>query len=184
MTLKRWTVAAAPVLLPPCAAHAATEANFTAGTWGIWRSSALQHRTPRSGQRQSISAKASCRVRFPWKCGTWWHYADRSCSGCPILCRRATRRSAFVKWAHASPDRMPASSTRRAVPVSERALPMPALGSEADLDRGDPRCRGRAQGARRRHVRAARQIDRRDAREPRGDEPARLRLPVMLGVRH
>ena len=32
MTLKRWTVAEAPVLLPPCAAHAATEANFTAGT--------------------------------------------------------------------------------------------------------------------------------------------------------
>ena len=34
MTLKRWTVAAAPVLLPPCAAHAATEANITAGTVG------------------------------------------------------------------------------------------------------------------------------------------------------
>jgi len=34
MTLKRWTVAAAPVLLPPCAAHAANEANFTAGTVG------------------------------------------------------------------------------------------------------------------------------------------------------
>jgi cobalamin-dependent methionine synthase I len=30
---------------------------------------------------------------------------------------------------------MPAPSTRRAVPVSERALPIPARGSEADLDR-------------------------------------------------
>ena len=39
-------------------------------------------------------------------------------------------------------------------------------------DRRDPRSRPRAPGARDRHVGAAGQIDRGDAREPRGDEPA------------
>ena len=39
MTLKGWAIAAGMVLLPPCAAHAATEANFAAGAlikplWG------------------------------------------------------------------------------------------------------------------------------------------------------
>ncbi len=44
-------------------------------------------------------------------------------------------------------------------------------------DRCDPRRRSGAQGGCRRHVGAARQIDRRDAREPRGDEPARDQPP-------
>ena len=135
MTLKRWTVAAAPVLLPPCAAHAANEANFTAGTVGNLEELCTATPDTAIGTAAVNFCEGFAQGCFPWKCRTSRHSTDRSCSGCPILCRRATRRSAFVKWARASPDRMPAPSTRRAVPVSERALPMPALGSEADLDR-------------------------------------------------
>jgi hypothetical protein len=112
MTLKGWTVAAAPVLLPPCAAHAATEANFTAGTTG----DLVELCTATPDTAIGTAAVNFC-VGFAQGAVSVGMQNLATFRGPKLFCMpnplptRNEALSEFVKWARASPDSMSASST-------------------------------------------------------------------------
>jgi hypothetical protein len=112
MTLKGWTVAAALVLLPPCAAHAATEANFAAGTTGdlIELCTATPDTAIGTAAVNFCEGFAQGAVSVEMQNLAAFRGPKLFCMPNPLPSRNEAL-SEFVKWARMSPDRMSASST-------------------------------------------------------------------------
>jgi Rap1a immunity proteins len=110
--LKGWTVAAALILLSPCAAFAATEANFAAGTTGDLGE--LCTATPDTAIGTAAvnfcEGFAEGAVSVEMQNLAAFGGPKPFCMPNPLPTRNEAL-SEFVKWARASPDRMSASST-------------------------------------------------------------------------
>ena len=111
MTLKRWTVAAAPVLLPPCAAHA-NEANFTAGTVGNLEELCTATPDTAIGTAEVNFCEGFAQGAFSVEMQNLAAFRGPKlfCMPNPLPSRNEAL-SEFVNWARVSPDRMAATST-------------------------------------------------------------------------
>lgn len=112
MTLSKWTVAAAMVLLSPCAAQAATEANFGAGTTAdlVELCSATPDNAIGTAAVNFCEGFAQGAVLVEMQNLAAFRGPKLFCMPNPAPSRNEAL-SEFVKWARASPDRMSASST-------------------------------------------------------------------------
>ena len=112
MTLKGWAVAAALVLLAPCAAHAATEANFGAATTAdlVELCTAASDNTMGTAAVNFCEGFAQGAVLVEMQNMGAFRGPKLFCMPKPLPSRNEAL-SEFVNWARASPDRMAATST-------------------------------------------------------------------------
>jgi hypothetical protein len=112
MTLKNWTVASALLVLAPCAAQAASEANFAAGTTGdlVELCSATPDSAMGTAAVNFCEGFAQGAVSVEMQNLAAFRGPKLFCMPNPPPSRDQAL-SEFAKWAHASPDRMSASST-------------------------------------------------------------------------
>ena len=112
MTLKGWAVAAALVLLAPCAAHAATEANFGAATTGdlVDLCTAAPDNAIGMAAVNFCEGFAQGAVLVEMQNQAAFRGPKLFCMPNPPPSRNETL-SEFVGWAHASQDRLAQSST-------------------------------------------------------------------------
>ena len=112
MNLKGCTVAATLVLLAPCAAHAATEANFAAGTTGdlVELCSATPDNAIGTAAVNFCEGFAQGAVSVEMQNQAAFRGPRLFCMPNPPPSRNEAL-SEFVKWARASPDRVSTSST-------------------------------------------------------------------------
>ena len=111
MTVKGWTIAAG-LVLAPCAAHAATEANFGANTTGdlVELCTATPDTAIGTAAVNFCEGFAQAAVLVEMQNMAAFRGAKLFCLPNPPPSRNEAL-SEFVKWARATPDRMAASST-------------------------------------------------------------------------
>ena len=112
MRWKRWTVAAALVLLAPCAPHAATESNFGAATTAdlVELCTAASDNTIGTAAVNFCEGFAQGAVLVEMQNMAAFRGPKLFCMPNPLPSRNEAL-SEFVNWARASPDRMAATST-------------------------------------------------------------------------
>ena len=112
MTVKGWTIAAGLVLLAPCAAHAATEANFGANTTGdlVELCAATPDTAIGTAAVNFCEGFAQAAVLVEMQNMAAFRGAKLFCLPNPPPSRNEAL-SEFVNWARTAPDRMAASST-------------------------------------------------------------------------
>ena len=112
MRLKKCSVATALVLLAPCATHAATEANFTAGTTAdlVELCTATPDNALGTAAVNFCEGFAQGAVLVEMQNLAAFRGPKLFCMPNPLPSRNEALGE-FVKWARMSPDRMSASST-------------------------------------------------------------------------
>jgi hypothetical protein len=107
MTLKKWSIATALVLLAPCAPHAATEANFAARTTGdlVELCAASPDNSIGTAAVNFCNGYAQGAVSVEMQNLAAFRGPKLFCMPNPPPSRNEAL-SEFVKWARASPDRL------------------------------------------------------------------------------
>jgi len=112
MKLKEWSVAVALIALTPCAAHAATEANFAAKSAGdlVELCAATPDSAIGTAAVNFCEGFAEGAVSAEMQNVAAFRGPKLFCMPNPLPSRNEALGE-FVKWARMSPDRMSASST-------------------------------------------------------------------------